>query len=593
MVRRRSRKSSRGSAKIPSRKENRSNSGNVEFYDYFLGKENEFVPVRKGGRRRRNSVKRLRSRRTSSRRMGNTQGSLGELDPEEQERVLDFDCSAKHIIEKLKEGEYKNVVVMAGAGISVSCGIPDFRTPGSGLYDNLKRYNLPSPESVFELDYFKETKGHAFYKLAKEMWPDNFHPSPTHLFIRMLNDKGYLSRCFTQNIDTLERAAGVSNEKLVEAHGSFATASCIKCKQAYDQDECKKNILKGQVPIRCCKAGCGGLVKPDIVFFGEGLPGKFEICSKTDLPKADLLIIMGTSLTVHPFASLVEMVSPECPRLLLNMKPVNVRSPSDGIMGLRLRQAENYRDVMIEGTCDDAVRAICDGLEWRDELEKLVEEYQSKVGVEKEPIDVAKSFPNMAPGGLAYNWRIGKENAPPLPSLTPPTFVPESFETDQLEGAAEASEANMAVFAIEEYTKLTKGGALTAMLCLIDDAHTAWDLSHSVALVNMTDSFIDFETIQNCVELTEPMTQQNGRQKCSYHQLVFNIPYEQHNEYQLWYVDTSSGKVTMRWGPFVTSEASGDEEQKVQGIGSLEADIDDIVQSMADLPAHLQSPSEE
>eukprot|EP00617_Octactis_speculum_P001294 CAMPEP_0185795894 /NCGR_PEP_ID=MMETSP1174-20130828/160789_1 /TAXON_ID=35687 /ORGANISM="Dictyocha speculum, Strain CCMP1381" /LENGTH=179 /DNA_ID=CAMNT_0028491219 /DNA_START=128 /DNA_END=667 /DNA_ORIENTATION=- len=82
----------------------------------------------------------------------------------------------------------ENVVVMCGAGISVSAGIPDFRTPGTGLYDNLQKYDLPDPQSIFELNYFKEHP-HAFYQLAKEMWPGGYSPTPTHHFLSLLHAK--------------------------------------------------------------------------------------------------------------------------------------------------------------------------------------------------------------------------------------------------------------------------------------------------------------------------------------------------------------------------------------------------------------------
>ena len=118
------------------------------------------------------------------------------------------------------------VVVMAGAGISVSAGIPDFRTPGTGLYDNLQKYDLPSPQSIFELSYFRE-KPDAFYRLCAELWPDNFAPTPTHHFLKELHARGLLKRCFTQNIDSLEKIAQLPVDKIVAAHGNFDRCSCI------------------------------------------------------------------------------------------------------------------------------------------------------------------------------------------------------------------------------------------------------------------------------------------------------------------------------------------------------------------------------
>ena len=181
------------------------------------------------------------------------------------------------------------VVVLAGAGISVSAGIPDFRSPGTGLYDNLQKYDLPDPQSIFSIDYFKE-RPEAFCALAREMWPGNFSPTPTHFFIKLLEAKGVLRRCFTQNIDTLEREAGISPELLVEAHGSFGGCHCIECGAGATSAAVEAAIKGGGVP-RC--EACGGLVKPDIVFFGEGLPKRFFELRKQDLPQVPPALAPG------------------------------------------------------------------------------------------------------------------------------------------------------------------------------------------------------------------------------------------------------------------------------------------------------------
>ena len=116
-----------------------------------------------------------------------------------------------------------------GAGISTNSGIPDFRTPGTGLYSSLAALKLPYPEAVFSLQYFRQDP-EPFYTLAQSLYPGAFKPTLTHTFIRLLQDKYMLLRCFTQNIDTLERVAGVLPDHIVEAHGSFAVSRCIDCK---------------------------------------------------------------------------------------------------------------------------------------------------------------------------------------------------------------------------------------------------------------------------------------------------------------------------------------------------------------------------
>ncbi|KAF7348261.1 NAD-dependent protein deacetylase [Mycena sanguinolenta] len=247
----------------------------------------------------------------------------------------------------------KNIVLMLGAGVSTSAGIPDFRSPETGLYANLARLKLPYPEAVFEINFFRQNP-EPFYTLAHELYPGKFRPTVTHSFIRLLAAHQLLHTCFTQNIDTLERIAGVPDDKIIEAHGSFATQRCIDCKRVYDDAKMKEKILAKETP-RCEK--CSGLVKPDIVFFGESLPDEF-IRAIPHVAKADLLIIMGTSMTVQPFASLAERVMSACPRVLINLDMV-------GSIGRR------PNDVVLLGKCDDVVRALCKALKWEEELEAL------------------------------------------------------------------------------------------------------------------------------------------------------------------------------------------------------------------------------
>ena len=130
------------------------------------------------------------------------------------------------------------------------------------------------------------------------MFPEQYMPTYTHYFIKLLNNKGILLRDYTQNIDGLERQAGIPDSRLVESHGTMATCSCILCKRPYKIDWFKKQIMSRIIPR--CK--CGGLVKPDIVFFNEPLPQKFNWMSTADMASCDLLIVIGTSLAVQPFA---------------------------------------------------------------------------------------------------------------------------------------------------------------------------------------------------------------------------------------------------------------------------------------------------
>ncbi|KAL6249267.1 Sir2 histone deacetylase Hst2 [Rhinocladiella similis] len=265
--------------------------------------------------------------------------------------------SIEAVAKYIKERNVKNIVVMTGAGISTSAGIPDFRSPDTGLYSNLARLNLPYAEAVFDISYFR-TNPYPFYTLAHELYPGKYRPTITHSFISLLHKKKKLLKLFTQNIDCLEREAGVPGDVIVEAHGSFATQRCIECRTEYPDDLMREIISKKEVP-HCINKSCDGLVKPDIVFFGEQLPEAF-FRSRSLPAKADLAIIMGTSLTVQPFASLPAFVSETTPRVLINLEKV-------GGLGSR------PDDVLILGDCDAGVRRFADALGWREELEELWE----------------------------------------------------------------------------------------------------------------------------------------------------------------------------------------------------------------------------
>ncbi|KAK1224046.1 Sir2 histone deacetylase Hst2 [Marasmius sp. AFHP31] len=279
----------------------------------------------------------------------------------------------------IQSQQCKKIVLMLGAGVSTSAGIPDFRSPETGLYANLARLKLPYPEAVFEINFFKNNP-EPFYTLAHELYPGKYRPTPTHSFIRLLADKGLLSMCLTQNIDTLERRAGVPSAKIIEAHGSFAEQRCVQCKTPFDDAKMKEMVMNfgrdKKVP-RCERKKCGGLVKPDIVFFGESLPPEF-MAAPSAVYNADLLIVMGTSLTVHPFASLASRNHPSRPRVLINLDLVgDFYEPNDAVL---------------LGKCDDVVKDLCRALGWEEELDRLWDDTAASLEVgseeaagEKEP----------------------------------------------------------------------------------------------------------------------------------------------------------------------------------------------------------------
>ncbi|KAM6032702.1 NAD-dependent protein deacetylase sirtuin-2 [Theristicus caerulescens] len=295
------------------------------------------------------------------------------LGGEKPEKVLD-ELTLEGVSRFLRSERCKNVVCMVGAGISTSAGIPDFRSPGTGLYANLQSYDLPYPEAIFEIGFFKQHP-EPFFALARELYPGQFKPTVCHYFMRLLQEKGLLLRCYTQNIDTLERVAGLEPELLVEAHGTFFTSHCLRpsCRQPYSLRWMRERIFSSLVP-KCEK--CQSVVKPDIVFFGESLPSRFFTLLQSDFQKVDLLIIMGTSLQVQPFASLVGRVPTNTPRLLINKEKTGQSDPLMSLMGfgcgMDFDSDKAYRDVAWLGECDAGCLALAELLGWKKELEELV-----------------------------------------------------------------------------------------------------------------------------------------------------------------------------------------------------------------------------
>lgn len=182
---------------------------------------------------------------------------------------------------------------------------------------------------------------------------------------------------FTQNIDCLERRAGVPDKMIVEAHGSFATQRCVECKTEYPDKEMLEHVEAGIAPR--CVTGCGGLVKPDIVFFGEQLPAAFSD-NRSKSATADLMLILGTSLTVQPFASLPMMAMEGVPRVLFNKERV-------GDLGTR------PDDVICLSDCDSGIRKLARELGWEEELEDMwrgivgEEEMKKQIGQVHKPAD--------------------------------------------------------------------------------------------------------------------------------------------------------------------------------------------------------------
>jgi NAD-dependent deacetylase len=200
-----------------------------------------------------------------------------------------------------------SIVVITGAGISTNAGIPDFRGP-NGLYH---RKDIPA-EKLFDIDYFLKDP-ELFYRYIGTLW-DSFVsavPTITHEFLALLEHNGKIHTIITQNIDGLHRKAGSKN--VIPAHGDFTMFVCLACRKTFtDIALIREQIGQGNVPL--CR--CGGVLKPCVVFFGESIIGMDE--SIDAVHAADCIVAIGTSLVVHPIASLPRMRKSGVPLIIIN-----------------------------------------------------------------------------------------------------------------------------------------------------------------------------------------------------------------------------------------------------------------------------------
>lgn len=293
---------------------------------------------------------------------------------QEPKRPLLASCDLEGVANYIIEHRCRRVVVMCGAGISTSSGVRDFRTAGTGLYDNLEEFDLPSPEKMFDLEFFRSNPT-PFYKLAKDMWPGKHHPSPAHYFIKLLSAKGILLRCYSQNIDSLELQTGLPAEQLVAAHGNFDTAHVIDTvpEVSVDINELKEAIQKGEEGWQALRQEKGNLVKPNITFFGESLPKRFSDLAREDFGNCDLLVVLGTSLVVKPFNKLLGMAPPAVPRLLINLDSVGTCDKLAGGFEFQVDDCGSQRDVFHAAHCDMGCRKLVQALGWEGDLASLID----------------------------------------------------------------------------------------------------------------------------------------------------------------------------------------------------------------------------
>ena len=196
----------------------------------------------------------------------------------------------KHLIDQSKK-----IVFLGGAGLSTESGIPDFRS-SDGVFKAVKAYGVP-PETLLSIDFFEDYP-EIFYDYYKKflIYPDA-KPNKAHLALAKLEQDGKLNAIVTQNIDGLHQAAG--SKHVCELHGSIYRNHCTKCRRFYSLEQ----IMRMQGVPTC---ECGGIIKPDVVLYGEGLDNSVVTDAIRAIREADTMIVGGTSLAVYPAAGLID-----------------------------------------------------------------------------------------------------------------------------------------------------------------------------------------------------------------------------------------------------------------------------------------------
>ena len=219
----------------------------------------------------------------------------------------------------------RHTVVLTGAGISTPSGIPDFRSQGSGLWTEA------DPLAVASIWAFHD-QPEQFYRWIRPLMVKVLaaRPNVAHATLALLEQRGLLKTVITQNIDSLHLKAG--NRRVLEVHGHTRTASCLDCHHAVTSDSLWSSVLAGVAPHPCPR--CGGLLKPDVVLFGEPLPYEAISAAQHETLAADVMLIIGSSLEVMPVADLPLLARRRgAATILVNLTP----TPLDEQMAVVIR----------------------------------------------------------------------------------------------------------------------------------------------------------------------------------------------------------------------------------------------------------------
>ena len=240
-------------------------------------------------------------------------------------------------IQELKKiiDESDNIVFFGGAGVSTESGVPDFRSK-DGLYNQKDvRFDMYRPEYLLSHSCLMNEPKVYFEFHRQKMDTRDIEPNNAHKYLAKLEELGKLRGVVTQNIDGLHQKAG--SHKVYEIHGSALRNYCLKCGKKYPKDY----IFETNEPIPHCD--CGGMIRPDITLYEEGLPEDAVSGAVNAIAKADVLIIGGTSLTVYPAASYIDYFRGKY-LVIINQSELNIRR-SDNVLIIREKIGQVFTEL--------------------------------------------------------------------------------------------------------------------------------------------------------------------------------------------------------------------------------------------------------
>jgi NAD-dependent deacetylase len=237
--------------------------------------------------------------------------------------AVDADLRLERLAELIRGAS--SVVALTGAGVSVPSGIPDFRSPGTGIWEKV------DPMQVAHIDAFRDDPVR-FWGFYGERFAtlESKQPNGAHRALVEMEQHGLLDAVITQNVDMLHRRAGT--RELIEIHGSIAGCSCLSCPGSVPLEEVRRRLAGDPQGVPRC-ASCGAPIKPDVVLFGEMLPAAALERARELCERADVLLCIGSSLEVQPVAGLPLITHRAGGTVAILTQGA---TPLDGIAGVRL-----------------------------------------------------------------------------------------------------------------------------------------------------------------------------------------------------------------------------------------------------------------